>query len=78
MHILIQIVFQWNGKECNHFEKLKADNLAKAIISEEKGGKGRLIKIEDGQRIPDAMMKVKSCPSIHKLCQNFKNIECSA
>nr|XP_039270420.1 adseverin-like [Styela clava]XP_039270421.1 adseverin-like [Styela clava] len=50
-------VYQWNGKECNHFEKLKANNVARAIISYEKGGKGKLIKIEDGERIPTNMLQ---------------------
>lgn len=48
-------VFQWNGKDCNGFEKLKANNVAKALISDEKGGKGELIKIDDGEPLPRDM-----------------------
>ncbi|XP_077969403.1 gelsolin-like isoform X1 [Styela clava] len=51
-------VFQWNGKECNMFEKLKADNVARAIISDEKGGKGKHTKVEPEDRVPDIMLKV--------------------
>ena len=31
--------------------------MAKAIISDEKGGKGTLTKIDDGEKIPELMLK---------------------
>lgn len=53
-------IFQWNGSKSNRFERLKACQLVSAIKTEEKGGKGVIHILDEGETIPQKMSQALS------------------
>ena len=52
-------VFQWNGRESNPFERIKACRLANKIVNDETTGKGRVRIVDDTDTkdsVPAAMI----------------------
>jgi len=57
-------IYQWNGSQCNRMEKLKACQVVNMIKNEEKAGKGKVHIIEEGEKMPQEVLKVlKGTPS---------------
>ncbi|CAK8673662.1 gelsolin-like [Clavelina lepadiformis] len=53
-------IYQWNGSMSNRYERLKACELVNNIKNEEKGGKGKITILDEGDAIPSKMMKALS------------------
>uniref|UniRef100_A0A672Z8K3 Scinderin like b n=1 Tax=Sphaeramia orbicularis TaxID=375764 RepID=A0A672Z8K3_9TELE len=55
-------IYQWCGSECNRFEKLKASEVAIDIRDNERNGRAKLHRVEEGEE-PQAIIEVT-----HNLC----------
>uniref|UniRef100_A0A4W4DY27 Macrophage-capping protein n=1 Tax=Electrophorus electricus TaxID=8005 RepID=A0A4W4DY27_ELEEL len=44
-------IYQWCGSECNHFERLKASQVAVDIRDNERNGRAKLQMVEDGSEV---------------------------
>uniref|UniRef100_A0A8D3B432 Scinderin n=1 Tax=Scophthalmus maximus TaxID=52904 RepID=A0A8D3B432_SCOMX len=42
------IIYQWCGSKCNHFERLKAAQVARGIRDNERNGRAELVVVEEG------------------------------
>ena len=55
----MQNIYQWNGSECNHFERHKAVQLTNYIKNNENAGKGTVKILEEGEAIPEEFNMVE-------------------
>lgn len=55
--VLVQDIFVWCGSQSNRFEKLKATQLAIDIRDNEKNGRGKIHKFDEGSE-PEEVIKV--------------------
>ncbi len=44
-----KVIYQWNGKEANKYEKMKGLEISTKIRNEERGGKPDLVVLESGK-----------------------------
>nr|XP_019946519.1 PREDICTED: adseverin [Paralichthys olivaceus] len=66
-------IYQWCGSKCNHFERLKAAQVARGIRDNERNGRPEVVVIEEGSE-PSTLTNVSLKSPCHKFRDRTVNI----
>ncbi|XP_078264370.1 scinderin like b [Rhinoraja longicauda] len=59
-----QVIYQWNGSDCNCLEKIKCCQLANGIRDNERGGRSSVKVVEEGCEPPEVIQLLGTKPTI--------------